>query len=87
MANSISIGELRQNPTGMLRDVKAGATYVITDRGIPVAEVIARREPRWVPVEEVEALLQNLGGDDAWAREIAEDRAEIESRDPWERAG
>lgn len=86
MANSISIGQLRQNPTEMLRDVKAGATYVITDHGVPVAEIVARREPQWVPAEEVEALLQELGGDDVWAREIAEDRAAIEASDPWERA-
>lgn len=51
MTNTISIGELRQNPTRMLREVRAGATYVITDHGQPVVEVTARREPRWVPVE------------------------------------
>lgn len=43
MANTISIGELRQNPTQMLREVKAGATYVITDCGEPIADVVAHR--------------------------------------------
>lgn len=87
MANTISIGELRQNPTRMLREVKAGATYVITDHGEPVAEITARREPRWVPVEELDALLRDLGADETWAREIAADRALVEVADPWEGAG
>ncbi|MFT4212653.1 MAG: type II toxin-antitoxin system prevent-host-death family antitoxin [Microbacterium sp.] len=38
------MGELRQNPTWMLREVKAGAVYVITDHGEPIAEVAPRRE-------------------------------------------
>ncbi len=86
MAKTISIGELRQNPTQMLRDVKAGATYTITDHGEPVATVVGRRQPRWVPSEEIDSLLRELGADDAWAREIAGDRGAVEIADPWERA-
>ena len=86
MANTISVGELRQNPTRMLREVKAGATYTITDHGEPVAEVTARHEARWVPIEELDELLQELGADDAWAREIATERAAVEVSDPWEHA-
>lgn len=85
MGKSISIGELRQNPTRMLREVKAGATYTITDHGEPVAEITARRQPRWVPSEEVDFLLRELGADDAWTREIAADRAAVDITDPWER--
>lgn len=83
--NRISIGELRQNPTRMLRDVKAGAVYTITDHGEPVAEVSPRRRPRWVSTEDVDALLRELGGDEEWAREIAEDRAAVDVTDPWDR--
>lgn len=86
MSNTISIGELRQNPTRMLREVKAGATYVITDHGEPVAEVAPRRGQRWVPAADVDALLRELGTADAWAREIAETRAAEGADDPWERA-
>lgn len=86
MANTISVGELRQNPTRMLREVKAGATYTITDHGEPVAEVAAGPQPRWVPSEEIDALLGELGADDAWAREIASDRAAVDLTDPWENA-
>lgn len=84
MANTISVGELRQNPTRMLREVKAGATYVITDHGEPVAEVAPRREQRWVPAAEVDALLRELKGDDVWAQEIADARAAEGDVDPWE---
>lgn len=84
MANTISVGELRQNPTRMLREVKSGATYVITDHGEPVAEVTPRHEPRWVPIEELDALLRELGADEAWAREITADRSAVEVTDSWE---
>lgn len=86
MTKTISIGELRQNPTRMLREVKAGAIYTITDHGEPVAEVVARRHPRWVPSGEVDSLLRELGSDDAWAREIVADRAGVDIADPWDRA-
>ncbi|GAA2181084.1 hypothetical protein GCM10009785_14540 [Brooklawnia cerclae] len=83
MASTISIGELRQNPTRMLREVKTGATYTITDHGEPVAEVTGVRRQRWVPSGEVDAVLRQLGADGAWAREIAADRAAEGMTDPW----
>ena len=86
MSKTISIGELRQNPTRMLREVRAGATYTITDHGEPVAQVISRPKPRWVPSEEIDDLLRELGGDEIWAAELAEDRAAVDMADPWEQA-
>lgn len=84
MGNTISVGELRQNPTRMLREVKAGATYVITDHGEPVAEVAPRREQRWVPAADVDTLLRHLKADDVWAQEVADARAAEGGDDPWE---
>jgi antitoxin (DNA-binding transcriptional repressor) of toxin-antitoxin stability system len=84
MSKTISVGELRQNPTRMLREVKAGATYTITDHGEPIAEIRARRQPRWVPGDEIGSLLRELGADEAWAREIATERAAFDVVDPWE---
>ena len=83
MTEIISVGELRQNPTRMLRDVKAGATYTITDHGDPVAEVVAVRRRRWIPSSEVDAMLRDLGADDAWAQDIASGRAAEAMDDPW----
>lgn len=85
MPKTISIGELRQNPTRMLREVKAGATYTVTDHGEPVAEIAARKHPRWVPGDEIDSVLRELGADDVWAREIAIERAAVDVTDPWER--
>lgn len=82
---TISIGQLRQNPTQMLREVRAGATYTVTDHGEPIAEIAARRQPRWVPGAEVDSVLRELGADQVWAREIATERAAVDVVDPWER--
>jgi prevent-host-death family protein len=84
MGDTISVGTLRKNPTQMLRDVRAGARYTITDHGQPVADVVPRDDVRWVPVGEVNDLLAELGADDQWAREIAEERRAAELSDPWE---
>ncbi len=84
MTRTISIGELRQNPTRMLREVRKGATYIITDHGEPVADVVVHRATRWIPSEEVVELLRELGADEAWAREIAAERAAVEAPDPWQ---
>lgn len=84
MARTISIRELRQNPTRMLREVKDGATYTVTDRGRPIASVAGVHETRWVPSEDVDALLRELGSDAAWEEEIARDRAAQSAADPWD---
>lgn len=83
MSHSISVGQLRQNPTQMLREVKAGATYVVTDHGEPVADVSAHRRTRWLPAEELDALLRELAADEAWSQEIAADRGDVDMDDPW----
>lgn len=85
MVKTISVGELRQNPTRMLREVKAGATYTVTDHGEPIAEIAVRRQPRWVSGDEIDSVLRELGADEAWAQEIAAERAAVDVADPWER--
>jgi len=52
-----------------------------------IAEVTPRGEPSWVAAEDVDAVLRELGGDDAWAQELAADRAAVEVSDPWVRVG
>lgn len=84
MTQTISVGQLRQNPTRMLREVRAGAIYTVTDHGEPIAEIIPRRQQRWIPGSDVDALLRDLGADEAWAREIDADRDAVEAPDPWD---
>ncbi|WP_297004347.1 type II toxin-antitoxin system Phd/YefM family antitoxin [uncultured Corynebacterium sp.] len=88
MANTISVGQLRKNPTQMLRDVRKGATYTITDHGEPVAEVTPRQQQaRWVTSEEFNEFLQGLDNRadlETWAAEIDDMRDAEHPRDPWE---
>ncbi len=79
---TISVGQLRQNPTQMIRDVRAGETYVLTDRGIPVADIAPHREFRWVRGEDVAAVLRELVPDPGLAQIIEDFRDSFELRDP-----
>ncbi len=83
MSRTITVGALRQNPTPMLREVKAGATYTITDHGDPIADVTAHRRTRWIPACQIDALLRDLGGDPDFAGDMVAARAAELSRDPW----
>ena len=82
MGHTISIGQLRQNPTAMIRDVKQGATYTLTDRGQPVADIAPHRPERWRMGREASAVLSQLGADLLWMKEARRLRADDELRDP-----
>lgn len=85
---TISIGQLRQNPTQMIRDVRAGEVYVLTDRGVPVADIAPHQEHRGVPTEKLATVLKELaeefGPDPEWQKTIEEWRDTSPLRDPWE---
>lgn len=83
MNRKISVGELRQNPTPMLREVKRGAKYTVTDHGEPIAEIVSHRTSRWVPAQDLARLLSELGGDQEWASEVAEAREAEPADDSW----
>lgn len=83
MGHTISIGRLRQNPTEMIRNVKEGATYTLTDRGQPVADIAPHRPARWRTGREVGAVLAQLGADPFWIEQGRQLRANDELRDPW----
>lgn len=49
---AITVGQLRQNPTAMLADVEAGATYAITRHDHVIGRVVpADDEPRLLPAK------------------------------------
>ncbi len=77
-SKTISVEQLRQNPTQMIREVRAGATYVLTDRGVPVADIAPHRERRGVPsekaAEELRRISAQLGPDPDWLKLIEEGR-------------
>ncbi|MDR0847841.1 MAG: type II toxin-antitoxin system prevent-host-death family antitoxin [Propionibacteriaceae bacterium] len=80
---SITVGALRQNPTSMIHDVRAGQSYVLTDRGVPTARIIPFRRSRWIPASQVRSLLQT-DSFPQWAADIADVRQAESDRDPWE---
>lgn len=86
MGKFISVGALRQNPTRMLREVRRGATYTVTDHGEPIAEITGIELRPWVSRADVLALFEDLHPDHAWSRELDEYRRGEPARDPWERS-
>lgn len=42
---TITVGQLRQNPTAMLADVEAGETYQVTRHGRELARIVPRTSP------------------------------------------
>ncbi|MEN0084525.1 MAG: type II toxin-antitoxin system prevent-host-death family antitoxin [Leifsonia sp.] len=80
--HTITVGQLRQNPTRMLDEVQDGETYVITSHGRAIADVVPHEGSGWVPADRVRALLA-VSGDEAWAAELHDQRADSDLRDPW----
>lgn len=87
MSSEISVGHLRQNPTRMLREVQEGETYVVTDRGRPIAEIRSHRPGPWREGSELRSAFAAIGGDAAWAGELDTDRRRVDASDPWSSEG
>lgn len=79
---TISVGRLRQNPTDMIRRVKEGAEYVLTDHGTPVARIVPHSKAAWVSTE---TMLDALGSavDPEWARDLEKLRGSVDMADPF----
>lgn len=80
--HSITVGQLRQNPMRMLADVMEGEAYTITNHGRAIADVVPHEDQHWVPVDRVRSFLAR-SGNEAWARELREERSEDDLQDPW----
>ena len=83
MEHTITIGQLRQNPTEMIRAVQDGAAYTLTDRGRPIATITPHRPGTWRSGAAVNEILDRLGPDPAWAAELEELRVDAVATDPW----
>jgi len=86
---SVGLRELKQNPSEVVARAERGETIVITVQGRPAAQLVpltpVRR--RWVPAEELDRVLGEIGPDaTGWAAEHAA-RPFDDLIDPWERAG
>lgn len=84
MTHTITVGKLRQNPTEELREVREGAEYLVTDRGVPIARLVPVRPDLWVSPEQA-ATLFDVDVDAAWSHQVLSDRPVVAMDDPWER--
>ncbi len=85
---TISLRELRNDVSSILRRVEGGERFVVTVSGRPVAEVVPlrTRRPRFIPLKEIQEELRRIGPDPelyAWLREGMQTTDDIP--DPWER--
>ena len=83
MERRITIGQLRQNPTAMLRAVRGGEVYTVTDRGEPIADIAPHRSGPWRPASVVEDVLKKLGPSAAWLEDQGALRDDVDLRDPF----
>jgi antitoxin (DNA-binding transcriptional repressor) of toxin-antitoxin stability system len=82
---TISIAELRHDPTGALEEVAAGDTYTITRYRHPIARIVPLLRTAAPSGVEAMAALRALPQVPGWADELRALRAEVgaESPDPW----
>lgn len=84
--NSVSIAELRQNPTQVLGAVEHGETYVVTRYRKEIARIVPPKARRPVTAADAMAVYDSAPLlDSTWAEEITADRAafDAETTDPW----
>jgi len=79
---TISVGELRQNPAGMIHAVRLGSEYVLTDRGVPTARIVPYVAQRWVNADDARDLL-SVRSDYAWLAQLRQARRSESPSDPW----
>lgn len=55
-----TLTELNNNSSALARAAQAGETVVITDRGIPIADIVPHRERVWVTTAQLIDALRPL---------------------------
>ncbi|ALJ22012.1 hypothetical protein AOA12_19790 [Microbacterium sp. No. 7] len=79
---TISVGELRQNPTRALDEVSDGATVVVMRHNRPIADLVPHRPASGVSGAEAMARVRAIAIDEGWLDELRAAR-EAPERDPW----
>jgi prevent-host-death family protein len=85
MTRTITVEQLRQDPTQELSAVREGAEYLVTDQGVPVARLVPLQPDLWVCPEQAATEVE-VEVDPAWAHDVIRDRAQVVGDDPWEPA-
>ncbi len=83
---TISVGELRQNPTAALDAVEHGETFVVTRHRREIARLVPPAGSTGATPEQYARMLRSAPLDGSWAAEVARDRKDFDDRpDPWTR--
>ena len=72
MSNSVSVRELRNTVSDVLRRVEGGERITVTVDRRPVAELVPLRRRRSVPVEEALAVASRHAADAGLLRDVRE---------------
>lgn len=83
---TITVAELRQNPTAALDEVEHGETYVVTRHRREIGRLVPPVRRRGVTPAEFARILRDTPLGVGWAEELARDRAAFDTRpNAWER--
>jgi len=81
---TISVGELRQNPTRALDEVEHGETYVVTRHRREIGRLVPPRRRRSVTPLEFDEALRSTPLEEGWSDELVATRGDFDDdRDPW----
>lgn len=76
MTRTLSLRELRQNPTSAMDAIEAGKVVVITRRNRPIADLVPHRPRAGATPRELAAMLTRAQVDAEWERDLAEQRGD-----------
>lgn len=82
MTRTISVGELRQNPTEALDAVSDGDTVTVLRNRRPIADLVPHTRQPGISGPEFTTRMRLLTADDGWLDDLAQARA-AEDRDHW----
>ncbi|GAB3486561.1 type II toxin-antitoxin system Phd/YefM family antitoxin [Flexivirga sp.] len=82
---TITVGQLRQNPTAALDEVERGETYVVTRHRREIGRLVPPPRRSKVSAEDFAAAVQTSPLAQDWAAEIAEQRRDADDvPNPWD---
>ncbi len=82
---TISVAELRQNPSEVIEATSRGQTFVVTRYRREVARLVPPLRHQGVTPDQFADLLAANPVDQGWEQELAQARQEDEADDPWAR--
>ncbi|GGF98738.1 hypothetical protein GCM10007304_10870 [Rhodococcoides trifolii] len=82
---SITVAQLRQNPTAALDDLENGEEYIITRHRKEVGRLVPPKRRVPVTAERAASVYAASPLDGSWSIEVERDRSDDVVENPWER--